>query len=61
MNQNLLTFDMVSAKVQLSRKSIYDKIRNNTFPKQRKLGRASRWLESEINEWIQHLPTPASA
>jgi len=60
MNQNLLKFETVAAKVQLSRKSIYDKIRNNQFPKPRKLGRASRWIESEINDWIQLLPTSAS-
>ncbi|WP_432214009.1 helix-turn-helix transcriptional regulator [Pseudomonas sichuanensis] len=56
MNENLLTLPMVSEKVCLSRKSIYDRIRNNEFPNPRKLGRASRWVESEINDWIRTLP-----
>ncbi|SFU66733.1 AlpA family transcriptional regulator [Pseudomonas sp. OV546] len=56
MNESLLTLPMVATKVCLSRKSIYDRIRNNEFPCPRKLGRASRWVESEINDWIRKLP-----
>ncbi|MFF7065577.1 AlpA family phage regulatory protein [Pseudomonas sp. NPDC008258] len=61
MNESLLTLEMVSQKVCLSRKSIYDRIRNNEFPNPRKLGRASRWVESEINQWIRTLPKGGNA
>ncbi|HAB63459.1 MAG TPA: Rha family transcriptional regulator [Pseudomonas sp.] len=48
----LLDFSSVSRKVGLSRKTIYCRIRDGDFPKQVKIGRASRWLKHEVDEWI---------
>ncbi len=48
----LLDFEMVSRKVGLSRKTIYCRIREGRFPRQLKIGRASRWLRHEIDDWI---------
>ena len=48
----LLDFSSVSRKVGLSRKSIYCRIRDGDFPKQVKIGRASRWLKQEVDDWI---------
>lgn len=48
----LLNFATVSRKVGLSRKTIYCRIRSGEFPKQVKIGRASRWLKHEIDDWI---------
>ncbi len=31
---------------------IYEKMKNNSFPKQIKLGRAVGWVEQEISCWI---------
>ncbi len=32
---------------------IYEKMKNNTFPKQVSLGRAVGWIEAEVSAWIQ--------
>jgi prophage regulatory protein len=45
----------VLERVSLSRTTIYQKIQEGSFPKQLKLGRASGWLESEIDAWIEKL------
>ena len=44
----------VEAKTGLSRSSIYEKMKNGTFPKPVKLGpRAVGWLETEVDAWIK--------
>ncbi|WP_081499294.1 helix-turn-helix transcriptional regulator [Pseudomonas sp. GM79] len=55
MSNRLLKFSQVSEKVGLSRRTIYTRIKNGTFPKQRKIGYASRWLEIEIETWMESL------
>ena len=43
----------VKKKTGLSRTTIYDRIKKNTFPKPIKLSKTiSVWLESEIDDWI---------
>ena len=43
----------VEAKTGLSRSTIYEKMKNGTFPKPIKLGpRAVGWLETEVDAWI---------
>lgn len=49
----LLKFESVSQRVSLSRKSIYSLIKRGDFPRQVKIGRASRWLRHEIDDWIE--------
>lgn len=48
----LLIFHEVSDKVSLSRKSIYARIKSGEFPRQVKIGKASRWLKHEVEAWI---------
>lgn len=48
-----LRMKQVIEKVGLSRSMIYLKIKNNEFPKPRKDGRMSYWLDTDIDEWIK--------
>lgn len=48
-----LRLPSVIDKVGLAKATIYLKIKNNQFPKPRKDGRVSYWLESDIDEWIK--------
>ena len=44
----------VEAKTGLSRSTIYEKIKDGTFPKPVKLGpRAVGWFDSEIDAWLE--------
>lgn len=44
----------VMHKIGMSRVWIYNKIAEGSFPKAVKLGKnCSRWVESEIEEWMQ--------
>lgn len=44
----------VMHKIGMSRVWIYDNIAKDNFPKAIKLGKnCSRWVESEIEEWMQ--------
>lgn len=38
----------------LSDKWFYKLIQNDLFPKPIKLGRASRWLKSDVEEWLYY-------
>ncbi|WP_409078076.1 helix-turn-helix transcriptional regulator [Pseudomonas sp. SZMC_28357] len=57
MSDYLLDFATLSKKIRLSRYTIYILISDDTFPKARKIGKASRWINSEIEEWMISLPT----
>lgn len=57
MSDYLLDFETLSKKIRLSRYTIYILISDDTFPKARKIGKASRWINSEIEEWMISLPT----
>lgn len=53
----LLKFEDVAEATNLSRATIYKRIRAGTFPQPRKLNNmVSRWLESEVDNWMQSLP-----
>ena len=53
----LLKFSEVSEAVNLSRASIYKRIRQGKFPPPRKLNQmCSRWLASEVAQWMVDLP-----
>lgn len=70
MSDRLLRLPEVEHRVGLKKACIYMRIKGGQFPRQVKLGSASRWRESEINayvanpaDWGSHqpsLPTPAS-
>jgi prophage regulatory protein len=51
-NERLLSFHQVSHRVGLKRTAIYAAVAAGHFPRPIKLGRASRWLESELDAWI---------
>jgi prophage regulatory protein len=47
-------------RVSLKRSAIYDRIERGEFPRPRKLSAcAVAWVESEVNDWINGLPTTA--
>lgn len=48
-----LRLEEVLDRVGLSKSSVYDRINKGKFPAQKKLGESSRWLESEITDWIK--------
>lgn len=48
----LLSLGDVIDKVRLSRGAIYGRISEKAFPAPIKIGRSSRWLQSELDEWI---------
>ncbi|PXZ07590.1 DNA-binding protein [Gilliamella apicola] len=53
MSKILLRLPKVMEKTGLKRATIYFHIKQNTFPKQFKIGqRAVAWLESDIDDWI---------
>ena len=57
-NLTLLRLPAVSKKVCLSKPSIYRKVRDGSFPKPKKIGeRAVAWLETDVDAWIQGLPS----
>ena len=53
MTDRILRMPQVVEMVGLCRASIYNKMRDDAFPRQVKLGRLSGWLESEVQEWIR--------
>lgn len=58
--KKLLRFSQVVARVPFSRTHLYLLIREGKFPKQKKFGRNSFWLESDINQWIDELTQEAA-
>lgn len=55
LSPRLLPFQEVRAQVSLCRTSIYGLISQGAFPKPTKIGRASRWLSTEIDDWVVDL------
>lgn len=54
MYQTILRLVAVKARTGMSRSSIYNGIKEGTFPAQISLGpRAVGWVESSIDQWIQ--------
>lgn len=54
MYQTILRLALVKQRTGLSRSSIYNGVKQGTFPSQISLGpRAVGWLESSIDAWIQ--------
>lgn len=57
----LLRLPAVIEMVGFRRDAIYTHMRQGKFPRQRKIGRSSAWLESEIIEWIRSRPLAQNA
>ena len=52
MNERLLTLNEITNIVSFKKSTIYKFIKTNGFPKPVKIGKSSRWLLSDINQWI---------
>jgi len=50
---NILRRERVQERTGLSRSTIYDRMKEGTFPKPIRLGpRSVGWVESEIEDWL---------
>lgn len=52
-SSKFLNFKQVSDRIGISRSPLYRRIREGAFPKPVKLGAMSRWVESEIDAWME--------
>ncbi len=53
MNDKLVDMVFITEFTGLSNKWFYKLIQEGEFPKPIKLGRSSRWLQSEVERWMQ--------
>ncbi|KJX08037.1 Rha family transcriptional regulator [Enterobacter cloacae subsp. cloacae] len=53
LNDQLVTMAFITRLTGLTDKWFYFLIKNGEFPKPIKLGRSSRWLQSEVEVWLQ--------
>lgn len=51
----LIPISVVEDHTGLKKSAIYQRIQECTFPPPRKIGRASRWVAAEVEEWINNL------
>nr|WP_302824054.1 AlpA family phage regulatory protein [Hafnia alvei] len=54
LNDQLVDMAFITGFTQLTDKWFYKLIQLGEFPKPIKLGRSSRWLQSEVEAWVQH-------
>ncbi|HDU2652296.1 TPA: AlpA family transcriptional regulator [Yersinia enterocolitica] len=53
LNDQLVTMMFITQFTGLTDKWFYKLIKDGDFPKPIKLGRSSRWLQSEVEAWLQ--------
>ncbi|EPR3506138.1 AlpA family transcriptional regulator [Serratia marcescens] len=53
LNDQLVDMAFITGFTQLTDKWFYKLIQLGEFPKPIKLGRSSRWLQSEVEAWVQ--------
>lgn len=53
MNDKMVDMTFITELTGLSDKWFYKLIKDGAFPKPIKLGRSSRWLQSEVEAWMQ--------
>ncbi|HHA1281875.1 TPA: helix-turn-helix transcriptional regulator [Enterobacter asburiae] len=53
LNDQLVTMAFITRRTGLTDKWFYKLIKDGEFPKPIKLGRSSRWLQSEVETWLQ--------
>lgn len=53
LNDQFIDMKFITCLTGLSDKWFYKLIQDGEFPKPIKLGRSSRWLKSEIEQWLQ--------
>lgn len=52
-NDQLVDMIFITTFTGLTDKWFYKLIQTDSFPKPIKLGRSSRWLKSEVEQWVQ--------
>ncbi len=55
MESDLYTFEELISKFKISKQTLYDWIKNNSFPKPFKIGRRIFWRKSEIEAYIEKM------
>ncbi|EJD6656558.1 TPA: helix-turn-helix transcriptional regulator [Klebsiella pneumoniae] len=53
LNDKFVDMAFITQLTGLTDKWFYKLIKDGAFPKPIKLGRSSRWLESEVEAWLQ--------
>ena len=53
LNDKFVDMAFITQLTGLTDKWFYKLIQDGEFPKPNKLGRSSRWLESEVEAWLQ--------
>ncbi|AJJ05499.1 helix-turn-helix transcriptional regulator [Yersinia pseudotuberculosis] len=53
LNDQLVTMTFITQLTGLTDKWFYKLIKEGEFPKPIKLGRSSRWLQSEVEAWLK--------
>jgi prophage regulatory protein len=53
LNDQFVTMAFITKLTGLTDKWFYKLIQEGSFPKPIKLGRSSRWLQSEVEAWLQ--------
>ncbi|MEX9801595.1 helix-turn-helix transcriptional regulator [Proteus terrae] len=53
LNDQLVDMKFITRFTGLTDKWFYKLIQDGEFPKPIKLGRSSRWLKSEVEQWLQ--------
>lgn len=54
MSEALLDRKEVCKRIGFSHTFVYKEMREGRFPRHRKIGNRSRWLESEVDDWIKN-------
>nr|WP_279077829.1 AlpA family transcriptional regulator [Hafnia alvei] len=53
LNDQLVDMSFITTYTKMTDKWFYKLISDGVFPKPIKLGRSSRWLQSEVEAWVQ--------
>ncbi|EFE54110.1 transcriptional regulator, AlpA family [Providencia rettgeri DSM 1131] len=53
LNDQFVDMKFITCLTGLTDKWFYKQIQDGEFPKPIKLGRSSRWLKSEVENWLQ--------
>ncbi|EMJ9288196.1 helix-turn-helix transcriptional regulator [Klebsiella michiganensis] len=61
LNDKMIDMVFITEFTGLSDKWFYKLIHDGLFPKPIKLGRSSRWLKSEVEDWVQKRITESRA
>jgi len=51
--RRIIRLPEVRERVGLGKTAIYGRIKDRTFPSPIKLGRASGWIEEEVQQWVE--------